>query len=134
MPILIIYLLVKGRQPAQRAGVDHAPLELVSFKCERGSTFAYARGEVKNVSAQPLERVVAAGLFWKQETAAPIIRLAPLATDTLLPGHTSSFTARLEEDSTLQKCYVEFQTHWGERIRFVDKAPQQSAPAQRPER
>ncbi len=101
--------------------LNTAPLEVKSWHCDREHDYVFVRGEVKNVTANKLENVVAVGEFRTKGGDLVKSEDALLEYNPIMPGQTSPFSAGGTDNPQISTCHVAFKHLFGGEIPFVDK-------------
>lgn len=103
------------------------PLELLSKRGEREYDYITVEGQVKNITAEPLEHVqvviechTADGTFVKSAESL-------ISYDPLLPGQTSPFKAMTTDNPAIKTYRVSFKTMWGGTLEYTNSVIKQSA-------
>jgi hypothetical protein len=104
------------------AEMQAPPLEVLSWSCSKEYSYIFVKGEVKNVSSNAIENVMAIGTFRTNDGTFVKSRDALIDYNPLLPGQVSPFKAGDTNNPAIKKCEVSFKTLWGKAINFVDKS------------
>lgn len=116
----------KLEKQAERERIEAArlaarpPLKLNSSKCRKEYGFVKYSGEVTNRTKQPIDNLMAVGVFRTSngdhvKSASALIDFQPL-----LPGQRSPFTVTTSDNPAIKNCFVAFKTMFGAAIRFED--------------
>lgn len=84
------------------------PLEVQSWRCDTEHGYVFVRGEVKNVSSQKLENVVAVGEFRTESGELVKTEDALLEYNPIMPGQQSPFKAGGTENPQIKNCNLSF--------------------------
>jgi hypothetical protein len=94
-------------------------LTVPSWSCviERGGI--HVRGEVKNISNAPIEKVEVVGTFRTADATFVKTAEALIEYQPLLSGQTSPFDALDYDNPAILKAEISFKVFWGGRIAFT---------------
>ncbi len=92
-------------------------LEMVSWRCSKEGGYVRVNGEVRNISSEVLEDVEVVGSFRSADGTLVKSGSATIDFNPLLPGQSSAFEARAEDDPAVSDCNVIFRKLGGEEIR-----------------
>ena len=122
--LVVLLALVAGTAHAQSPGT---PLELLSFRCEKQHSYVFVRGEVRNVSNQPIEHLMAVGVFRAEDGTLIKSGDSLVEYDPLMPGQASPFSVGETDNPLIKRCEIAFKTMWGSRVAYTSK-PKQPKP------
>ena len=106
------------KQPALPAA-DIRPLELISRKCGKENINVYIVGEVKNISPENMEKVLAVAMFRTKDGALVKSEETIIASNPLLPGQTSAFKVGGADDPAITDCYLSFKNQAGQPLNYI---------------
>lgn len=89
-------------------------LEMVSWRCSKEGGYVRVNGEVRNISNEVLEDVEVVGSFRSADGTLVTSGSATIDFNPLLPGQSSAFEARAEDDPEVSDCNVTFRKVGGE--------------------
>ena len=96
-------------------------LEVQSFNCVKEHSYVYVRGEVKNISSQKLENVMAVGEFRTKSGDLVKTEDALLEYNPIMPGQTSPYEAGGTDNPEITNCNVSFKHLFGTPISYKSK-------------
>lgn len=106
--------------PAGASTPAKAPLELISWRCDRESGgWLYVRGEVRNVSGERLQNVTAVGEFRTEKGDLVSAETALVEFNPLMPGQTSPFRVSYRGNPEAKRCGVSFKRLMGGALDFT---------------
>jgi hypothetical protein len=88
-------------------------LAIVSSRVYEQSGYHFVEGQVTNLTAEPLDEVIAVATWYSQEGAVVTTGTALIEQDPILPGHTSPFKAGTRSNPAMNKYSVEFKLRGG---------------------
>jgi hypothetical protein len=96
------------------------PLELLSYRAERGYSFITIHGEVKNISSEKMEDVAAIVEF--RDKSGTLIKSDEgiIEYNPIMPGQTSPFTVMSSDNPLMTNYHVAFKHIFGDSIPFKD--------------
>lgn len=108
------------RQSENDQNLARPPLRLNSSKCRNEYGFIKFVGEVTNRSAQPIENLMAIGVF--RTSNGELVKSASSLIDyqPLMPGQRSPFTVITSDNPVIRECFVGFKTMFGGVVEFDD--------------
>lgn len=83
-------------------------LEVQSWQCDKEYSYVFVRGEVKNISPEPLKNVVAVGEFRTKSGELVKSEIALLEYNPILAGQTSPFKAVGTDNPQIGNCGLSF--------------------------
>lgn len=98
-----------------------ADLVLTEWACIRDGGEIALEGEVRNRGPRMLTGVIAVGVFQAETGALVKSDRALLAHSTLVPGQTSRFEVRAEDDPAIASCAIDFGHLFGGSLGFVEE-------------
>ncbi len=98
-------------------GLSSYQLEMVSWRCSKETGYVRVNGEVRNISGEPLEDVEVVASFSSADGTLVKSGSALIDFNPLLPGQSSAFEARAEDDPEVSDCNVAFRKLGGGEIR-----------------
>lgn len=107
-----------AKQPAPPAA-DIRPLELLSRKCGKENINVYIVGEVKNISPESMEKVMAVAMFRTKDGALVKSEEAIIHSNPILPGQTSPFKVGGTDDPAITDCYLSFKNQVGQPLNYI---------------
>jgi len=102
---------------------QRAPLELLSFRCEKEHGYVFVRGEVRNRSASKLDNVTAVGEFRNAGGQLVKLETALVEYNPLMPGQTTPFQAGGTDNPEIKSCGVGFKHLLGGPIGYERPSP-----------
>jgi hypothetical protein len=96
--------------------VEAMSLLITSYHWYEESGFAIAEGEVKNVTVQKLDDVIAHVSFYTADNQLVTSSEALLDFTTLMPQQSSTFKVYADINPLMQTAVVKFKTMWGDEI------------------
>ena len=96
-------------------------LEVRSWRCDKEYSYVFVRGEVKNISSQPLKNVTAVGEFRTKSGELVKSESALLDYNPILPGQTSPFKAGGTDNPQINGCNVSFKYLLGGTVNFTHR-------------
>jgi hypothetical protein len=99
------------------SGLSSYKLEIVSLRCSKEGGYVRVNGEVRNISSEPLENVEVVASFSSADGTLVKSGSALIDFNPLLPGQSSAFEARAEDDPEVSNCNYIFRKLGGEEIR-----------------
>jgi len=105
--------------PVPVAAPDIRPLELISRKCGKENTNVYIVGEVKNISSESMEKVMAVAMFRTKDGALVKSEEATIESNPILPGQTSSFKVGGTDDPAITDCFLSFKNPSGQPLTYI---------------
>ncbi len=99
------------------SGLAPYQLEMLSWRCSKEGGYVRVNGEVRNISDEPLEDVEVVGSFRSADGTLVKSGSAMIDFNPLLPGQSSAFEARAEDDPEVSDCNVTFRKLGGGEIR-----------------
>lgn len=105
-------LTEKPRPPAPPA----PELKIKSWRCDIEENYTYVRGEVKNLTDQKIEHVLAVATY--KNKAGELVKSddALLDFDPLMPGQTSPFKVITRNNPEITNCELSFATMRGRQL------------------
>jgi hypothetical protein len=97
-------------------GLSTYQLEMQSWRCSKEAGYVRVNGEVRNISGEPLEDVEVVGSFNAADGTLVKSGSALIDFNPLLPGQSSAFEARAEDDPEVSDCNVTFRKLGGGEI------------------
>jgi len=118
------YISSKTSPPAiakqsSRQAADIRPLELLARKCGKENTNVYIVGDVKNISSESMEKVVAVAMFRTKDGALVKSEEAVIEFNPILPGQTSAFKVGGTDDPAITDCYLSFKNPSGQQLTYI---------------
>jgi hypothetical protein len=99
------------------SGLSSYKLEIVSLRCSKEGGYVRVNGEVRNISSESLEDVEVVASFSSADGTLVKSGSALIDFNPLLPGQSSAFEARAEDDPEVSNCNYIFRKLGGEEIR-----------------
>ena len=96
-------------------------LEVLSWRCDKEHRYIFVRGEVKNISSQPLKNVLAVGEFRTKSGELVKTETALLEYNPILPGQTSPFRAGGTDNPQIGGCNLAFKGLFGGELQYTEK-------------
>ncbi len=106
------------KQPALPVA-DIRPLELISRKCGKENINVYIVGEVKNISPESMEKVMAVAMFRTKDGTLVKSEEAIIHSNPILPGQTSPFKVGGTDDPAITDCYLSFKNPSGQPLTYI---------------
>jgi hypothetical protein len=121
-----------GSAPASapsKAGISPPPvaqstgplLEVQSWRCDHEHGYVFVRGEVKNISSNPLKNVVAVGHFRTKSGDLVKSETALLEYNPILAGQTSPFRAGGTGNPQIANCGLSFAYLMGGSVEYTER-------------
>ena len=107
--------------PAPVAQPTGPLLEVQSWRCEKEYSYIFVRGEVKNISSQPLKNVVAVGEFRTKSGELVKSETALLEYNPILAGQTSPFRAGGTDNPQIGNCGLSFKYLFGGTVEYTER-------------
>jgi hypothetical protein len=92
---------------------EEQKLELLSYNCGRQYGFFQIRGQVKNISDEPMDSVMAVGSTYTKDSTFVRSDSALIEYNPILPGQASPFAIMGTDNPAIDKCQVEFKEFFG---------------------
>lgn len=108
-----------SKPPSLPAAPDTRPLELLSRKCGKENINVFIVGEVKNISSESMEKVMAVGKFRAKDGTLVKSEEASIDLNPILPGQTSPFKVGGTDDPGITDCYLSFKNQAGQQLNYV---------------
>ncbi len=112
-------------RPSVRAGAPAIHLELLAFKSTKDGDFGIAEGQVKNVSAAPLQDVVAIVSFMDEQGAVITTAETTIDATTLGAGEVSKFAVMTDQlkNAKLSTASIRFKLFGGAFLEVLKSSP-----------
>jgi len=111
----------QGPDPPPPSGAPQLALLSSTDNLSSGGTFVTVEGQVKNISSEPLENVVAVVTWFTQAGDFVIFDEALIELRPILSGETSLFRMLTSTDPTMATFTVSFKEFFGGSIPFEDR-------------
>jgi hypothetical protein len=105
--------------PASVSAPNTRQLELISRKCGKENINVFIIGEVKNISSESLEKIMAVGKFQTKDGNLVKSVEAVIDSNPILPGQTSGFKVGGTDDPAITDCYLSFKNQAGQQLTYV---------------
>lgn len=101
------------------------PLLLLSSSCGvETSTYMHSRGQVKNMTSQPIKNIEAIAEYYTKDGTFIISDDAFVEFNPLMPGQTTPYHVLLPGNPLIAKCSIRFKVMWGEELAYKTPASQ----------
>lgn len=110
-----------GSAATPPAAPEPPPLELQSWRCDKEHGYVFVKGEVKNVSSNKLENVMAVGEFRTKSGELVKSEDALIDYNPIMPGQTSPFSAGGTDNPQINGCQIAFKYLMGGTVAYVER-------------
>lgn len=106
--------------PSANPGQDSYELELLSYRGERSYDYLIVEGQVRNISGEKLQGVMAVAECYDGGGNLVTSEDAVLEYDPIMPGQTSPFKVMVRDNPLIKTFRVNFKHIFGETIQYKD--------------